>query len=503
MKIAMYLRKSRAEEGEDTEQVLARHRALLTDYAKKYRMPLAENDIYEEVVSGDSLFARPQMQRLLHAVEEGSYTGLLCVDIDRLGRGNMREQGLILETLKDADCKIITPEKTYDLNDDLDETQTEFKTFFARQELKMIKKRLHRGLQATIEKGGHVGEPPYGYRRAYAGKTPTLEPVPEEAAIVQMVFQMYLDGTGCNGIAEKLKNMGVRSHRGDYFAVSSIRHMLDNPIYTGKIVWNRTHWERPKHNGERIRTRDIPPDQWVTRDGLHPAIIDQQTYDKVQAIRRAHSRPPYHAPDQLENPLSGLLYCRGCGHCMTRRPYPASRKYQHAMMICTTKGCMRGSRLDYVEQAVYAALQDEYKSLKIRLTSPVIQQEAKVSQDIITGLKQEMSKLIHQKARLYDLLEQEVYTVEVFAQREQDLIGRIRAVDAQIKTEEQRRDGREETIRRQLPRISCILQNYWSGAPAERNKLLKTVIQKIDYYKPKDAAPFGFQLEIKYHENYI
>lgn len=173
-RVAMYLRKSRAEEGEETEVVLAKHRAQLSRYAAEHMINVVK--IYEEVVSGDSLFSRPQMLQLLNDIENQEYTGVLCMDIDRLGRGNMKEQGLILETFKNSSTAIITPDKIYDLNNELDETQSEFKTFMARQELKMIKKRLSRGLHLTIEKGGYVSNIPFGYKRGYKNKVPTLAP---------------------------------------------------------------------------------------------------------------------------------------------------------------------------------------------------------------------------------------------------------------------------------------------------------------------------------------
>ena len=68
---SMYLRKSRAEEHMGLEETLSRHRSTLTAFAEKYGFLIREEDVYEEVVSGESLFARPQMLRLLEAVSQG------------------------------------------------------------------------------------------------------------------------------------------------------------------------------------------------------------------------------------------------------------------------------------------------------------------------------------------------------------------------------------------------------------------------------------------------
>ncbi len=167
---AQYLRKSRAEEGMELEEVLAKHRRALAELAEKQHIVIA--DTYEEIVSGESIALRPQMLLLLDAVEQGRYAGVLCMDIDRLGRGGMRDQGLILDTFRTSGTLIITPDKTYDLNDDSDEQMTEFKAFFARQEYKMIRKRMRRGVVATLEGGGYISNPPFGYRQCRVGKHP-------------------------------------------------------------------------------------------------------------------------------------------------------------------------------------------------------------------------------------------------------------------------------------------------------------------------------------------
>lgn len=82
MDAAQYLRKSRMEEGLDTEEVLAKHRKALAEYAKANDIHIIET--YYEVVSGESLYARPEMLRLLEDVEEGRYDAVLVMDLDRL-----------------------------------------------------------------------------------------------------------------------------------------------------------------------------------------------------------------------------------------------------------------------------------------------------------------------------------------------------------------------------------------------------------------------------------
>ena len=92
---AMYLRKSRAEEHMSLEDTLRRHKAALTAYAERYGYQVLPEDIYEEVVSGESLFSRPKMLQLMEAVSARKYEAVLCMDMQRLGRGGMYDQGFI------------------------------------------------------------------------------------------------------------------------------------------------------------------------------------------------------------------------------------------------------------------------------------------------------------------------------------------------------------------------------------------------------------------------
>ena len=74
------------------------------------------------------------MLRLLDDISQKRYDAVLCMDIDRLGRGDMASQGMILDTLRTAECLIVTPRRVYDLNNEMDETYSEFEAFMARQE---------------------------------------------------------------------------------------------------------------------------------------------------------------------------------------------------------------------------------------------------------------------------------------------------------------------------------------------------------------------------------
>lgn len=190
----MYLRKSRADEELGYENTLERHGEMLRNLATQTGIRVDESHIYRGIVSGESIEARPQMQKLLKAVEMGLYTGVLCIELERLSRGDGADQQRILKAFQFSDTKIITLTKTYDLagDDSFDEEFFEFGLFMSRREYKMIKKRLYRGRIQAQKEGYFIGSrPPYGYDKKRIGKGMVIDELKKELERQQIVLASY------------------------------------------------------------------------------------------------------------------------------------------------------------------------------------------------------------------------------------------------------------------------------------------------------------------------
>ena len=223
----IYLRKSRADaeaEARGEGETLARHENTLLELARRKRFPISK--IYREIVSGDTIAARPQMQQLLQDVESGTYAGVLVMEVERLARGDTIDQGIVAQAFKFSDTKIVTPIKTYDPSNEFDEEYFEFSLFMSRREYKTIKRRMQAGRAAAAREGKYVGNiPPYGYDRKKIENDSGYTLVPnEKAEIVKSIFEWYTigavmpDGTrqriGTTNIANKLHQMGVQTAKG-------------------------------------------------------------------------------------------------------------------------------------------------------------------------------------------------------------------------------------------------------------------------------------------------
>ena len=153
-----YLRKSRKDmeaEKHGEGETLIRHEKRLLDYANSVGIKISK--FYREVVSGETISARPVMQQLLTDVENGMWAGVLVVEVERLARGNTLDQGIVSNAFQYSNTKIITPLKTYDPNNEYDEEYFEFGLFMSRREYKKINQRLHAGILASVQEGKHVG----------------------------------------------------------------------------------------------------------------------------------------------------------------------------------------------------------------------------------------------------------------------------------------------------------------------------------------------------------
>ena len=120
---------------------------------------------------------------------------------------------MILETFKYSGTRIVTLEKIYDLNDDLDEELTEFKTFLSAGRVQDdYQTPASRHPSDGGRRAGTSPSIPYGYARDHIGKRPTLRIVEEEAFFVRMIYDLYVNqGIGCHAIADQINRVGSTS----------------------------------------------------------------------------------------------------------------------------------------------------------------------------------------------------------------------------------------------------------------------------------------------------
>ncbi len=507
---AMYLRKSRADldaEAHGEGETLARHKKMLYDLAGK--MGLTVDDVYEEVVSGDSIEGRPQIQNLLRAIEGRAYTGVFCMDIDRLARGDTIDQGIIARAFRISETKIITPKKVYDPNSEFDEEYFEFELFMARREFKIIGRRIQRGRIESAKEGRFIGSAaPYGYDKVKikGDKGYTLEPNPNEAKVVQLIYEMYLKGDGKSVIAKKLDLMGIKPRSEKPWSSSTVVNILKNPVYIGKVRWGYRKYTKELTDGSVIKHRE-KNENCVYVDGLHPPIVSEDDFNRVQQTLKQRTNAPVKSDLSLKNPLSGLIYCGKCGAAMTR--LGENSRCRSATIKCSNRYCDTvASKLHIVEGAVIDFLDgwiEEYK-VNVERNSPLLPESTiEVYKNNLSDLREELDTIKKQIDKTYDLLEQGIYTVDIFKERSANLTAKRGEVEQKITEAEceiERYRTNLEIRENFIPYFENVLAIYRvSSDVAEKNRLLKTIVSRITYTKDvrntrrdPDAASFNLRI---------
>lgn len=500
-----YLRKSRldieAERYGDTD-TLERQKQILLDFAKRNNIPVSK--IYKEVVSGESIDARPEMQKLLDDVENGLWDGVLVVEVERLARGDTIDQGIVSRAFKRHNTKIITPIKTYDPANELDEEYFEFGLFMSRREYKTITRRIQRGREQSAKEGKFLSSvPPYGYDKVKItnAKGYTLAPNKDEEHVVKLIFEMYNAGSGMTTIANELDRMGIKPRYRDYWSKSTISDILKNPVYMGKLRWSYRKETKDKDNHKH---RTVNND-CIYVDGLHPAIISEEDFNRAQKTRTNNTHKNTKKNLSLQNPLSGVVYCKKCGSQMTRMGENSKNPY--ATIKCLNRYC------DNVSAPIYLVEETLINNIKEWLAKAEVNVEkeynetarANVSKNNIEKLEKEIETINLQITKTFDLLEQGVYDADTFSERNAHLAAQKK--EAEEKLAELRDTKKKELSLAEIkgiiiPRIKALIDTYFTVEDMNgRNTILKTVLKNVTYSKTvrntrgkRDIA--NFELEI-------
>ncbi|MFS8214764.1 recombinase family protein [Paenibacillus sp. S29] len=491
----IYLRKSRADldaEARGEGETLARHERALFDLASRLKLNITK--VYREIVSGETIAQRPVIQHLLREIEEGLWTGVLVMEIERLARGDTIDQGIIAQTFKYSQTKIITPVKTYDPDNEFDEEYFEFGLFMSRREYKTINRRQQRGRIDSVREGNFVGNiPPYGYDKAKLEneKGNTLVPNPEQAPIVKMIFDLYTSGgIGMGLIAKKLNEMGVPTAKNSVWTITTINGIIRNPVYKGKIAWNRRKEKKSRKLGAITKSRPrAPQEEWILVDGKHEALVSEEIWDKAHQILKNRNHPAT-PRGIIASSLAGIVVCEVCGRRMVRRPYARN---QAPTLVCNTPMCTNVSApLHMVEKRILEGLAKWLEDYRAEWDNNKPQDSSnedvlKTKELLVKNAKEALVELQKQQSSLHDLLEKKVYTVEVFLERSQNISTRIQEGEEKLKKTQAELDlelKRNEAKKDIIPKCEKVLDVYdKTEDPAKKNELLKTVLELALYKK--------------------
>ncbi|MED0670607.1 recombinase family protein [Aneurinibacillus aneurinilyticus] len=262
----------------------------LEAYAKAHGWDVV--GVYEDAGISGKDTNRPQLQRMLQDAEKGVFEVILVYKLDRLSRSvsDFHQLANFLDSHKIA---LVSVTQHLDTSSPTGRLLRNILVDFANFERELITERimdnkLHRATEGKWN-GGHA---PLGYKLV----NKKLELVPEEAAQVREVYDLYL--------TNKLSMRKIAKMTGIGF--SRIELILTNPIYAGKLAYGKTKYKNTKGQFKRKK-----PEEWIWGDSDHEPIITFEEWQRVQEIKKANTRIP--SERTVRQIFRGLCYCGKCG----------------------------------------------------------------------------------------------------------------------------------------------------------------------------------------------
>ena len=361
-----YLRRSTDRQ----EQSIGDQRREITRYA-------AENDYHiireyvDDAISGTSADSRPAFQQMIADAKGGGFRAVIVWNSDRFSRGDVTETEHYRYILRASGTTVVSVTENYLHRDGIDaDVLRTVKQFQNRQFSISLSQNTLRGQISSVKAESDPGRmPPFGYDREVLGpdgsvlyriryceegirevygkdgrlqarytkgqslrkpgkecKARLVLSSPDRVQVVKDIFRLCIEGRGFKGIAEALNVRGVLSPKGDLWGFSTIKAILENPVYRGDIAWNRRTGSKfytvQGGRAESVRPADqsgkvvdLPEEEWLVIRDKVPAIIGRDAWQGAQAMveRRSHFKGGV-GKERNRWLLSGVLRCGDCGH---------------------------------------------------------------------------------------------------------------------------------------------------------------------------------------------
>ncbi len=492
LRIGIYVRESRDDQGENYETIETQRDLLLHFAGEKFSGRVSA--VYmDDNVSGSG-FERDGIRRLQADVQNGKLDLLLLKDLSRLGRNNARTL-LFLDFLEEYGVRVITSDGRYDSTIDNDTVGIE--TWFNERFLRDVSRKIRSVMRFKIERGEYVGTAPFGYVKSQTEKN-RLCIDEHKAEIVKEIFDQYIEGQSCAQIAECMNERGYEppSQRADVrWRSQTIARILSNRVYLGDTVQGISE----KLNFKSKKTRRLPEDSWVITRDTHSAIISRERFEQVSEMRRrlsgrgSDSEVQSAAGHEVRSmhPFRGLLFCGGCGAPMIAR----KRKNRQMAYICRTyaglgrKGCTshhtHESELnDAVSGILNGLFNNEAALQKARETLMNSQEKSAKTLADLKSIKNELKEKRRQQDILYkDRLENNI-SEELFLRTDKIIENRIIQLKRSLKKSTVPETGL--AVDKQLEQLKRDIARL-----CRDKQVLKALLRRIIIYDSGDTMSSG------------
>lgn len=512
-RLALYTRVSTIEQSEEGYSIDEQER-LLRSWAEKnnYEVYKCYSD---RGISGKDIKNRPALKELLKDAEEKKFDMVISWKINRISR-KLADVLKIVEILEKNDITFKSYSEPFETDTPAGKMQFQMMALIGEFERGTIAQNVKMGMCAKAKSGEWCGGRVLGYdlvpidsQEGAKRKKNRLTINEKEAEAVRFIFNEYVNGKGYKAITNQLNKLSYKTKKGNDFSVGSIREILTNPVYIGKVRYNvRQNWSEK-------RRRNINANPIIT-DGIHEPIIEEGLWDKVQAIMESKKGKPSRIYDG-EYPLTGILKCPKCGAGMvisrTTNKLADGTKKRIAYYCCGawknkgTSVCNSNTiRVDKANEYVFNKLSELLSNEKmvetiVRNVNKERHNKINPAKKELEGIDKELEKIDRKKIKLFEAYEEELISKEEFKERKDELNKRAKSLQEE---KEPLLVTLSDDVSEEIPYefIKSILENFSkvlteSATREQQKKLLHMMISEITINEAREIDSIKLKLNDK------
>lgn len=508
-RVAIYCRVSTVEQAEEGYSIDEQN-LKIREYCEREGHEIY--NLYEDRgISGKNITNRPGIKQLLQDATENKFDLVIVWKLNRISR-KLLDILNIVELLNKHNIVFRSLTENFETETPSGKLQLNIMGAIGEFERETIAENVKMGLLARAKEGRWNGGVVLGYdlvelpNDGNKRKNTRLEINEKEANTVRRIFELYSQGHGYKAVVNRVNKEGHKTKRNGSFAVSTVKEILQNPVYIGKIRYNvRQDWSKKRRNN--INSNPI------ISDGIHEPIIDVKTWDKVQVILKERSKKHNKVYD-CEFPLTGILKCPVCGAGMTISRSTSKRKdgtrrvneyyscgnwKNKGTSVCNSNSIRVEVADEYVLNKIMQLINNE--SILKKVVDNINHNKSTKLKPILEQLEQinkEIEKLISKKNKNIELFEDGILDKSELSTRVKainDDIEKLKYREQELKQDLQLAEGDPipfEIVNEVMQRFKEVF--FEMSTSQQRKQLIHLLVSKITINKEREIDSIEIQI---------
>ena len=508
-RVAIYCRVSTTEQAEEGYSIDEQN-IKIREYCEREGHEIY--NLYEDRgISGKNITNRPGIKQLLNDATNNKFDLVVVWKLNRISR-KLLDILNIVELLNKHNIAFRSLTENFETETPSGKLQLNIMGAIGEFERETIADNIKLGMGAKARSGEWCGGIVLGYdiveipSEGKKRKNTKLQINEKEATTVRRIFELYGQGYGYKAVVNRVNKEGHKTKRNGQFAVNTVKTILTNPVYIGKIRYNvRQDWSRKRRN-------NINPNPIIS-DGKHEPIIDIETWNKVQILLKKKSKKHNKVYD-CEFPLTGILKCPVCGAGMTISRSTSKRKdgtrrvneyyscgnwKNKGTAVCNSNSIRVEVADEYVLSKIMELINNEYILKKV--VDNINQNKSTKLKPILEQLEQinkEIEKLTSKKSKNIELFEDGILDKSELSIRVKvinDDIEKLKYREQELKQDLQLAEGDPipfELVNEVMQRFKEVF--FEMSTSQQRKQLIHLLVSKITINKEREIDSIEIQI---------